>query len=113
MSRYIRAKYATDGYAQCVSCDEVKPIAEMDCAHFIPRGKAATRFTEENAHPACQGCNRFRKENHMRMYTLFMIDTYGREFVDQLIQTSRELVRHRISDYGEFEAHFNDKLGEL
>ena len=113
MSIFIRTKYAVDGYVKCITCDAIRPIAEMDSAHFISRGKAATRFLEANCHPACQNCNRFRQLPHMRMYTLFMIDTYGREFVDQLIQTSRELVRHRISDYEGFAAHYNDKLGEL
>lgn len=56
----------------------------MHCAHFIGRSAKATRWLEENLHPACPSCNVFRKEFHMREYTLFMEDFYGREFVDEL-----------------------------
>ncbi|GAF92857.1 unnamed protein product, partial [marine sediment metagenome] len=81
LSIYIRTKYAVNGQVQCITCDSWNPISETDCAHFISRGKSATRFLEENCHPACPGCNRFRPEEHMRRYTLFMIDTYGRDFI--------------------------------
>lgn len=84
-SLYIRQKYADHaGNIKCVSCDTVIPWKESHCAHFIERGKKATRWLEENLHVACCSCNTFRKEYHMRGYTLFMMDTYGREMIDEL-----------------------------
>ena len=84
-SQYIRQKYADHaGYVTCISCDTVLHWKDAHCAHFIERGKKATRWMEENLHPACCSCNSFHKELHMRGYTLFMIDTYGREFVEEL-----------------------------
>ena len=84
-SQYIRQKYADHaGLVKCISCPTVLPWKEAHCAHFIERGKKATRWLEENLHPACPSCNFYRKEIHMREYTLAMIDLYGREALDHL-----------------------------
>lgn len=84
-SQYIRQKYADHaGNVTCISCGAVLHWKDAHCAHFIERGKKATRWLEENLHPADASCNVYRKELHMRGYTLFMIDTYGREFVEEL-----------------------------
>ena len=84
-SLYIRQKFADDnGNVQCISCDTVLPWQELHCAHYIGRAAKATRWLEENLHPACPRCNYFNKEYHMREYTLKMIDLYGREFVNAL-----------------------------
>jgi len=84
-SQYIRQKYADHaGQVKCISCPTVLPWKEAHCAHFIERGKKATRWLEENLHPACPSCNFYRKEIHMREYTLAMIDLYGREALDHL-----------------------------
>ena len=92
-SLYIRQKYAdANGYVKCVSCDTVLHWKEMHCAHFIVRGKKATRWLEENLHPACCSCNSFRKEHHVREYTLFMTDFYGREFVDELREMEKRVL---------------------
>lgn len=90
-SQYIRQKYAdSEGNVTCISCGSVLPWKESHCAHFIERGKKATRWLEENLHPADASCNVFRKEMHMREYTIFMTDTYGREFVDELRELAKK-----------------------
>jgi len=116
-SRYIRTKYADEnGNVKCVSCDTVLPWKEMHCAHFIVRGKKMTRWLEENLHPACCSCNSFRKEHHMREYTLFMTDFYGREFVDELRAMEntacspsqvRQMAEDAIRDYSQGASNAN------
>lgn len=92
-STYIRQKYADHaGNVKCVSCPTVLPWKESHCAHFIERGKKLTRWMEENLHPACCSCNRFRKEHHMREYTLYMTDMYGRDFVDELRNDAQKVL---------------------
>jgi len=49
----------------------------------MERANKATRWLEENLHPACPSCNVFRKEYHKREYTLYIIDMYGREKIDE------------------------------
>jgi hypothetical protein len=84
-SRYIRQKFADHaGNVTCVSCGKVLPWKDAHCAHYIERAKKATRWLEENLHPACPSCNVYRKEYHMREYTIYMLDMYGRGFIDEL-----------------------------
>lgn len=109
-SRYIRQKYAdSNGFVTCTTCGKVLHWKDAHCAHFIGRSAKTTRWLEENLHPACGGCNTFRKEFHMREYTLFMEDFYGRKFVDELramenqvlsASQVRALAETAISEFG-------------
>lgn len=92
-SNYIRQKHADiNGNIKCISCDTVLPWKESHCAHYIGRASKATRWMEENLRPACPSCNVYRKEFHMREYTLKMIDFYGRDFVDELRGLARKVM---------------------
>lgn len=92
-SQYIRQKYADHaGMVKCVSCETVLHWKEAHCAHYIERARKATRWMEENLHPACPSCNVYRKEHHMREYTLFMVDSYGRSWLYDLKQDARKVL---------------------
>lgn len=94
-SQYIRQKYADHaGNVTCISCETSLHWKDAHCAHFIERGKKLTRWMEENLRPACCSCNQYRKEFHMREYTLKMEDFYGRPFVDEL----REMAKKTLSN---------------
>ena len=93
-SQYIRQKYADQyGIVKCVTCDSKLHWKESHCAHFMERANKATRWLEENLHPACPSCNVFRKEYHKREYTLYIIDMYGREKIDEF----KSLISHVLS----------------
>ena len=110
-SEYIRRKYAdSNGFLTCVTCGQKLHWKEAHCAHYIERAAKATRWLEENLHPACPSCNVFRKEFHKREYTLYIIDMYGREKIDefkrlasQVLSASqvRALAEEAIAYYGE------------
>jgi len=92
-SQYIRRKYADHaGMVKCVSCETVLHWKDAHCAHYIERAKKATRWQEENLHPACPSCNVYRKEHHMREYTLYMIDRYGRDGIDDLKKSAARVL---------------------
>lgn len=109
-SQYIRQKYADHaGNVTCISCDTVLHWKEAHCAHYIERAKKSTRWMEENLKPSCPSCNVYRKEFHMREYTLKMVDLYGREFIDELRSMAkktlsnaeiRQLAEEAIEYYG-------------
>lgn len=86
----VRLKAADDnGYVSCVTCGVTRHYKDqMHGGHFIERRYTATKLLEENIHPQCAGCNSFKHGNQVP-YTLYMIDTYGREFVDEL-----EVLKH-------------------
>ena len=93
MSVYIRMKHADEhGYCKCVSCGRIYRWQEVDCGHFIPRSRGASiRWVEENCHPECIGCNRF-SHSHLINYTLYMIDMYGREKIEELEKLARNVL---------------------
>lgn len=109
-SLYIRQKHAdSSGHLSCITCGKLLHWKDAHCAHYIERSAKATRWLEENLHPACPSCNVYRKEFHKREYTLVMIGLYGIGFIDELKQMGgkvltnskvRELAEEAIEDYG-------------
>lgn len=93
MSVYIRMKYADEhGWVTCVSCGRSFHWRDVDMGHFIPKSRGASvRWVEENCHPECKGCNRF-SHSHLIGYTLYMIDTYGREKIEELENLARKVL---------------------
>jgi hypothetical protein len=110
-STHIRQKYANHaGEITCITCGSVHHWKDSHCAHYVERRFFATRYVEENLHPACPHCNAFNKEFHKRQYTLFMLDTYGRDKIDELVMESRRtlspsekraIVEEAIDYYGQ------------
>ena len=86
----VRMKAACDnGYCECVTCGVVKHYKEMQGGHFMPRGNSSTKILEENIHPQCRGCNCWgmKSGSAAQNYTIYMMDLYGREFVDEMLKT--------------------------
>lgn len=82
----VRLKAADkDGNCQCVSCGVVKHWSELQGGHYIAAKNAATRLIEENIHSQCRQCNGYNMEMRHPIYTRYMDDMYGKEFVDELI----------------------------
>jgi hypothetical protein len=101
LQKLVRMKAAnSDGYASCVTCGVNKHWKELQGGHFISRKYTATKIMEENIHPQCYGCNGPRsKDGTVTIaYTLYMVDTYGREFVDEI-----KLMKHTPRKYGRAE----------
>lgn len=93
-SRYIRQKYADEhGMVKCCSCETVLHWKGMHCAHWVGRSAKAVRWDERNLAPACPACNVYRKEAHSREYTLFQLDRYGREGIEEIKADSRKVLR--------------------
>lgn len=83
-SQYIRLdKTDADGYGNCVTCGERLFWKDLQNGHYVSRGKYPTRWDEDNCHLQDYRCNVALNGNYIE-YTLYMLDSYGREFVDQL-----------------------------
>lgn len=99
-SKYIRLRDSDDnGYGECVTCKTRGPIWHITeegirflrgshAGHFVDRGIYPLRWDETNVHLQCPGCNTYRGGAH-REYTIYMIDRYGRGYVDTLLETER------------------------
>lgn len=114
-SEYIRRKYADEhGYVSCVTCGKTSLWNDgIQAGHYVPKAKGLSiYFVEENIHPQCVSCNVFNNGNY-RPYTLFMIDTYGREKIDELEELSKTQIKISIPEYEEMIIEMKEKLGEL
>ena len=99
-----------NGYCACVSCGSVHHYIEMDGGHFIPKGSSSYWSLEiENVHPQCKGCNGFGMKygSAAQQYTVFMVDMYGRDFVDNMFATKSNVKKMYKADYVELLADFN------
>lgn len=107
LQKLVRMKASDDsGYCQCVTCGVTKHWKEMQGGHFISRRYTATKLLEENIHPQCFGCNGPRAKDGVVTveYTNFMIDTYCREFVDELLvmkNATKKYTREEIAQISE------------
>lgn len=82
----VRLKAANkEGQCQCVSCGVVKHWSDMQGGHYMGRSAIATKLLEENIHPQCRRCNLRSSTSHVG-YTLYMLDMYGKEFIEELKQ---------------------------
>jgi len=98
LQRIVRMKAADEnGYCTCVTCGSKHHWKELDGGHFISRTKTIHKLLEENIHPQCKKCNGFLGGNHIP-YALFMIDTYGREFVEHLELTKNDGIKYYRAD---------------
>ena len=113
-SQFIRQKAAdAGGYVRCVTCGDSHHWKDMDAGHFVSKARGSSiYFVEENIHPQCQRCNRFL-EGNKHLYTLFMIDTYGREKVEELEQLASETQPWRLSDYEDVEERYKNLLRSI
>lgn len=86
-SIYIRQTKSQDGIGTCVTCGKQDEWKYMQNGHFYTRGRFPTRWDDDNCHIQCTRCNIFLKGNYIE-YTKYMIDSYSREFIDELKRKS-------------------------
>jgi len=99
-----------DGYCTCVSCGQFGHYKEFDGGHFIPKGTSSRWALEAvNVAPQCKGCNGFGMKYGIaaQQYMLWMIDKYGREQVQHMLDTKSEIKKIYKAEYVEMLAEFN------
>ena len=102
-----------NGYCKCVSCGAIHHYKEMDGGHFIPKGSSSYWSLEiENIKPQCKGCNGFGMKygSAAQQYTVYMVDTYGRDFVDNMFATKSNVKKMYKADYVDLLAEFNSLI---
>ena len=92
LQRLVRMKAADkDGFCRCVSCGVLKHWKEMDGGHFISRSNLATKLETTNVHPQCKRCNGFSTSTTVLDYRDYMVDMYGKEWVEWLRKESQKI----------------------
>ena len=107
---YIRRRDADNntGNCSCVSCGKTIHFSESDARQFLSRKYLITRYDERNVKAQCRKCNRFE---YGRQYEYSI--ALGQELSQELLQTSRSMVKYTDADWQEIFEEFNDKLNEI
>jgi len=107
---YIRRRDADNntGNCDCISCGKTIHFSESDAGHFISRKYLITRYDERNVKAQCRKCNRFE---YGRQYEYSI--ALGQELSQELLQTSRSMVKYTDADWQEIYKEFSDKLNEI
>jgi len=107
---YIRRRDADNntGNCECVSCGKTIHFSDSDAGHFISRKYLITRYDERNVHAQCRRCNRFEYGRQFE-YSIAL----GQELSQELLQTSRSMVKYTDADWQEIFEEFKDKLNEI
>ena len=114
LQKLVRVKSANDnGWCQCVSCGRWLIWTQCDGGHFIPKGHSSYwSLVEENVHPQCKPCNNrgsmFGTAD--QQYTLWMVDYYGRDFVDEMELKKRDPIKFYKKDYIEMTKEWNEQI---
>ena len=90
-NRMIRMEAADEfGFCTCVVTQEKIWWQACDAGHFISATRGMTRFDERNVHPQSKASNQFDTSNDSLIkYTIWMVETYGRDVVEHLLRESR------------------------
>ena len=109
-SKYIRHKYAdSNGNVACYTCTTVKPIAQMQNGHWIPRNILATRFDERNCRPQCVACNMFQR-GRPDVFAVKLLEEYGGGELKALQARRQEIIKD--FPYEDLIAKYTKLLGE-
>jgi len=108
----VRLKASDDnGYCTCVTCGITRHYKDsMQGGHFISRKWLATKIMVENVNPQCAACNGPFKRGAPIEYTLYMIETYGREFVDELLRLKNKSRKYYRAEVEEIIADFKSQI---
>lgn len=119
LQRLVRVKAAVaanaNGFIRCFTCSKAFHWKEMQGGHFIERRKLSTKLLEENVHCQCDGCNGFamKSASGVLAYRAAMVDTYGEQFVQDLIAQSKQVKKYTRSEVEQIHADFKQRLAEL
>ena len=112
-SEWIRRKDADEGgTTYCVTCRKPVFWKEAHAGHFVPGRTNAVLFHPEIVHPQCQVCNIW-KGGAYHDYTLFMLDKYGREKVEEFLSLRRQVKKYTRSDLEELIQQYKERLASL
>ena len=110
----VRMKAADDnGYCQCVTCGVIRHYKDrMQGGHFIERARTKVKLAEENIHPQCSNCNRFKMKeaSTVLIYEDYMVDMYGRDAVEELKIEAKKTNKWIRSEIRELHAEVKEQI---
>ena len=96
-----------NGFSKCVTCGVRKHYKEMNAGHY----RHGLDFIRENQHNQCVKCNKYMSGN-LAEYTLFMIDNYGRERVDEIMNMPKLKIL-TVDKLQQMRTEYRDKIKQI
>ena len=114
LQKLKRVSTADDGgYCHCVSCGKPVHWKQCDGGHFIPKGSSSYWALDvANVWPQCRGCNGFGMKygSATQQYTAWMIDYFGRDFVEEMFEKKNHPVKFYAADYREMIEEWTEQI---
>ena len=91
VNKFVRKRDSVNGYFICISCQELKPINQMNASHYYPKEVKqyrAVRFDLDNIHGGCIRCNKYLSGN-LIPYRENLIKKIGLERFERLEKLSK------------------------
>ena len=108
-NKMIRLQEADEnGLLECITCGKIVHYKECDAGHYVH----GLDFVEDNQHGQCKRCNMYLSGN-LANYTLYMIDRYGRERVDELHLEKHKTHKYSIPELREKREGYRQRIKEL
>ena len=105
-SQYIRARDKV-----CITCGSSDGL---QCSHYYTkRTHLSVRWDERNAHAQCSACHMRHHNSDPGEYSLYLLDTIGRDEFDLLQLKAHSSVDMSYSDLVEIEVCYAAKLAEV
>lgn len=113
--KLARVSRADDnGNCTCVTCGHVGKWNDgFDGGHYIAKGGCSYWMLDpRNIWPQCKACNGngMKFGNKEALYTLFMIDQFGREFVEHMHEMKSTVIKRTRQDYDDFITDSNAEI---
>ena len=103
-----------DGYCTCVTCGFVGKWNDgFDGGHFIAKGSCSYWMLDPRIiWPQCKPCNGngMKFGNKEAVFTLWMVDWFGREFVDYIHTMQKTVIKRTAKDYEQFISEANAEI---
>jgi hypothetical protein len=90
----------------CYTCGKDIPFKQIQAGHFR-HGKLD--FDEDNLHGQCQACNKWG-HGKLDLYTIHLINDYGKEFVDDLILRSNQTDKRTRQELEDIIAKYKEEV---
>ena len=90
---------------ECITCKRVYGFKKLQAGHFVPGRTNSILFDERGVHAQCYGCNVGRSGDAITYYPV-MVERYGQEIVDELIQKKNQTVKFTIDELKDLELRY-------
>jgi hypothetical protein len=103
------------GYFQCISCNRIKPLDQMNAGHYYPVGThSALRYHEINVNGQCIQCNKWQYGNQAG-YRAGLVRKYGETNV---VKFETRAALNRVYKWSRFELElicktYSEKMKEI